>query len=176
MPTKTTKLVNLIIMDLLSCFSTELSTWPDISLKTLTKHLCLWRSSSVSDKCYCLHLLSDWTGLGRHWNDGMEQNMSFIQDVSVNSVSHSSKSVWSTSLQYTMLLNHHMAQETKNDHHENLKTYLYLQHYASGGCDVAQWIALGWTVLSSNPSGDMTSCSQLVCFNILCEISVAQKK
>ena len=60
-------------MDLLSYFSTEPSTWPDTSLKPPTKHLCFWWSSSASDKYYCLHLVSDWTGLGRHWHDGMEK-------------------------------------------------------------------------------------------------------
>ena len=72
-PSKATTLVNLIITDLLSYFSSELWAWSDTSLKTVTKHLCLWLPSCASDKYYCFHLLSDWTGLGRLWNDGMEK-------------------------------------------------------------------------------------------------------
>ena len=58
---------------------------------------------------YCLHLQSDWTGSSRQRNDGMEQNMYFIQEDCANSASHSSEGAGSTSLQNTILFSHHMS-------------------------------------------------------------------
>jgi len=97
---KSSTLVNTTIMDFFSHFWKELPTWPDTLLKTLIVIF-------ASDEC-TVSIFKVTTGSGRQQNDGMEQNMSFIQKVCVNFASHSSERVGSTSFQNTVLFNHHM--------------------------------------------------------------------
>jgi len=118
-PSKTTTLVNMTIMDFFSHFWTELPTWPDTLLKTLTNSFICFRWM------YCLHLHSDWMVQEENkmteWNKicHLYRKFVWIRPVTVLKVwdVHPSKTP------YYLITT--WRKKPKNDHHENLKSEVH---------------------------------------------------
>jgi hypothetical protein len=149
-PSKTTTLVHLTIVDLLWYFWTELPTWPDTLLKTLTKHLCFWWSRFASDEFTAS--IFKVTELVQADNEMMEWNkICHLYRKSVQIRLFTVPKGWevhpSKTLYYLITT---CRKKPKNDHRENLKSYyLHLHRYASWWGTilyVAQWLTIRWMV------------------------------